>query len=279
MFPLLDSGGETFGSLILKRVNKRNLLKMGAIKSILITICLLATLTLSAKDYKASLFGVKSDGTTLNTRSIQKAVDFISENGGGRLVFYVGRYLTGTVRLKSNVTIQLEEGAILLGVSTIYDYAGLNGTKAMILADSVKNAGITGKGVIEGQGAAVFDHIQQQIQKGYLRETAAQASPALVYFQNCSGVTFDEVNLWNACGNVLSFKNCKDITIRKIAFKSAVVPGSRGIVVSDCDGVKMEGLFFDTSGEELTITGDSKNVSVMDCINKSGKKIWNKNKK
>ena len=39
----------------------------------------------SAKEYKASLFGVKSDGITNNTRSIQKAVDFISENGGGEL--------------------------------------------------------------------------------------------------------------------------------------------------------------------------------------------------
>jgi hypothetical protein len=164
----------------------------------------------------------------------------------------------------------------LLGVSTIYDYAGLNGTKAMIVADSAKNVGITGKGVIEGQGAAVLVHIQQQIEKGYLLETEAQASPALVCMQNCSGVTFDEVNLWNACGNVLYFKNCREITISKIAFKSEVVPGSRGIVLSGCDRVKMASLFFGTSGEELTMDGSSKNVSVMDCINKNGKKIRNK---
>jgi polygalacturonase len=249
---------------------------MRSIKLILIIFCLLAALYLSAKDYKASLFGVKSDGITLNTRSIQKAVDFISENGGGRLVFYVGRYLTGTVHLKSNVTVQLEEGAVLVGVSTIYDYAGLNGTKALIVADSARNVGITGKGVIEGQGAAVMVHIRQQIEKGYLRETEAQASPALVCLQNCSGVTFDEVNLWNACGNMLPIQNCRDITIRNIAFKSVVVPGSRGVVLSGCDGVRMEGLFFDTSGEELTITGDSKNVSVIDCISKTGKKIQHK---
>ena len=68
----------------------------------------------SAKEYKAALFGVKSDGTTNNTRSIQKAVDFISENGGGELAFYVGRYLTGTIHLKSNVTIVIKEGAALM---------------------------------------------------------------------------------------------------------------------------------------------------------------------
>ena len=75
-----------------------------------------------AKDYNASMFGVKSDGTTMNTGSIQKGIDYISENGGGRLVFYVGRYLTGTIYLKSNVTIQLEEGAILVGSVNPFDY-------------------------------------------------------------------------------------------------------------------------------------------------------------
>ncbi len=77
---------------------------------------------ISAKDYNASLFGIKSNGTTLNTTSIQKGIDFIHENGGGRLVFYVGRYLTGTIYLKSNVTIQLEEGAILVGSLNPLDY-------------------------------------------------------------------------------------------------------------------------------------------------------------
>ena len=246
---------------------------MRSLKLSLITVILLITFAVSAKDYKASLFGIRSDGVTLNTRSIQKAVDFITENGGGRLVFYVGRYLTGTILLKSNVTVQLEEGAVLLGASTIYDYTGLNGTKAIILADSARNIGITGKGVIEGRGAAVSDHIQQQIEKGYLGETMVQAAPALVYLQNCSGVTINEVNLWNACGNVLSFQNCRDITISKLAFKSVVVPGSRGVVLSGCDGVQMKSLFFETSGEEWVISGDSKNVSFMECINKSGKKI------
>ncbi len=67
-----------------------------------------------AEDYKASMFGIKSNGTTLNTTSIQKAIDFIHEKGGGRLVFYVGRYLTGTIQLKSNVTIHLEEGGAMI---------------------------------------------------------------------------------------------------------------------------------------------------------------------
>ena len=70
----------------------------------------------SAKDYPASLFGIYSDGVTLNTRSIQFGIDYVHQQGGGRLVFDVGRYLTGSIHLKSNVTLHLMEGAVLLYV-------------------------------------------------------------------------------------------------------------------------------------------------------------------
>ena len=76
-------------------------------KIILMLLILLQGTAVFAKDYKASFFHIKSDGTTMNTRSIQFAIDYINKNGGGRLVFYVGRYLTGSIHLKSNVTIQL----------------------------------------------------------------------------------------------------------------------------------------------------------------------------
>lgn len=84
-------------------------------KFILSALAVLCAMQLGAKDYNASLFGIKSNGTTLNTSSIQKAIDYIHSEGGGRLVFYVGRYLTGSINLRSNVTIQLNEGAVLLG--------------------------------------------------------------------------------------------------------------------------------------------------------------------
>src|SRR5438128_11575390 len=84
--------------------------------------CVLSSFNLFAKDYPASLFGIYSDGITLNTRSIQAAVDYINENGGGRMVLYVGRYLTGSMHLKSRVTRHIEEGAVLIGSLNPSDY-------------------------------------------------------------------------------------------------------------------------------------------------------------
>src|SRR4030042_6951797 len=125
---------------------------------------------LHAKDYNVSLFGAKSNGTTLNTTSIQKGIDHIHENGGGRLVFFVGRYLTGTIYLKSNVTIQLEEGAILVGSVNPLDYEQNFNWTALVFALDQHDIGITGKGVIDGQGFTVANNLVDLIHKGIISD-------------------------------------------------------------------------------------------------------------
>src|ERR1700704_2886908 len=91
-------------------------------KYVVLIILFFHSVQLWSKDYPASLFGIHSDGVTLNTRSIQFAIDYINDQGGGRLVFDVGRFLTGSIHLKSNVTLHLKEGAVLLGALNPFDY-------------------------------------------------------------------------------------------------------------------------------------------------------------
>lgn len=99
--------------------------------------------------YNASMFGIKSNGSVMNTTSIQKAIDYIYEKGGGTLVFQVGRYLTGSLKMRKGVNIELNEGAILVGSSNPYDYDSLNGEKALIIADRCGLVDIYGLGVVE----------------------------------------------------------------------------------------------------------------------------------
>ncbi len=86
--------------------------------------------------YKASLFGCKSNGTTLNTASIQRAIDHIASQGGGTLVFEVGRYLTGSIHLRQGVNIQLNEGAILVASPNIHDYDTTDGKPTLIIMEN-----------------------------------------------------------------------------------------------------------------------------------------------
>ena len=149
---------------------------MKLVKSLLI-FCLVAfALPLNAKDYPASMFGIESNGTTMNTRSIQKAIDFIHENGGGRLVFKVGRYVTGTLYLKSNVTIELSEGAILVGSTNPYDYDLNSGWLALIFALGQENIGIEGKGVIDDRGRQLANNFVAQACNGVIKDNLKLAA-------------------------------------------------------------------------------------------------------
>lgn len=133
--------------------------------------------------YKASRFNIKSDGIHDNTTSIQGAIDFIASKGGGTLEFSVGRYITGSVQLKSGVDIQLREGAVIVGSSNIYSYKGCKG---IFCGEGVENVTIYGKGVIDGRGPALLENIAEQVRLNHI--PFGTAAPTLVYLKDCKNV-------------------------------------------------------------------------------------------
>ena len=182
---------------------------MKKLKPIILVLTLFFFLHLSAAEYKASFFGIKSNGTTLNTSSIQKAIDYIHEQGGGTLVFYVGRYLTGTVELKSNVHIVLREGAILVGSTNIYDYNIETPNTALVYAKNADNISVTGQGVIDGQGRDVAYNLVDQIHKGIIEDKMqldrpANRRPKGIYFRECKEVEIKGITIKNTADCILS---------------------------------------------------------------------------
>src|SRR5436309_13658874 len=110
-------------------------------------------------------FGATGDGKQLDTRPVQKALDASSAIGGGTVRLTRGTYLIGTLFLRSNVTLHLEPAATLLGSTDLRDYSASVARcgftkephldKCLIYAGNVENIAITGRGTIDGQGAAV----------------------------------------------------------------------------------------------------------------------------
>src|SRR5215469_6050288 len=95
-------------------------------------------------------FGALGDGKTLDTAAINKAVDACNSAGGGTAYLAPGVYLSGTVVLKSNVTLYIEAGATLLGSANLADYMSIPGPPAngdanqrhLICARDAQNIGI-----------------------------------------------------------------------------------------------------------------------------------------
>ena len=209
---------------------------------------------LSAKDYQVAMFGIKSDGVTLNTRSIQRAVDYISEQGGGRLIFYVGRYLTGSIELKSNVTIRIEEGAVLVAVPSVYDFKGV------------------GKGIIDGRSIAVRASVEEQLQKGHIEGNVSDYAPALICMEGCEDVKIEQVTLQDAANVAEIYKDCHNVTVDKVVV-NAGASDRKAISISGCDGVKMTDCYFNMAGNPLESAGTSRNLIFTNCITPDGKAV------
>lgn len=236
---------------------------MMSLKTFLVLLLLIAPTVLLSKDYNASLFGIKSNGTTLNTSSIQKGIDYISENGGGRLVFYVGRYMTGTIHLKSNVTLQLEEGAILVGSPNPFDYEFMSNWTALIFAHDQVNIGITGKGVIDGQGFTVANNLVALIHSGVVKDPLKYdrpwegRRPMNIYFRGCrnvsiKGITLKDPGSWNQ-----TYDQCKNVNIDGISVDSKSYWNNDGVDIVDCDSASVTNSYFDAADDGICLKSHS----------------------
>ena len=232
------------------------------------------------KDYPASLFGISSDGVTLNTRSIQFAIDHIHQQGGGRLVFDVGRFLTGSIHLKSNVTIHLLEGAVLLGTLNPFDY-DRKGLTALILCHDQVNIGITGIGVIDGQGREVARNVVDLVHKGLIKDAfrndrpEVPIRPMLIYFRDCKNILIKNVTMRNAAAWVQTYDQCKNLRVDSIRVDSRAFWNNDGIDIVDCDSVAITNSYIDSDDDGVCLKShDStgafcQNVLVRNCIIRS----------
>lgn len=253
---------------------------MNRLKLIILLLALTTFCHVSAKQYKASLFGIKSNVTTLNTTSIQKAIDYIHEKGeGDTLIFYVGRYLTGAIELKSNVHIVLREGAILVGSPNIYDYNIDTSFPSLVHAKNATNISISGKGVIDGQGFQVAYNLTDQIHNGVLEDPfqldrPANRRPAGIYFRECKNVSISGITIKNTAFWVQIYDQCEKLKIDGITVDSKVYWNNDGLDIVDCKDVLVTNSYIDASDDAICFkshdaTKRCENIEIRNCVARS----------
>jgi polygalacturonase len=184
----------------------------------------------------------------------------------------VGRYLTGSIELKSNVTIRIEEGAVLVAVPSVYDFRGVGGCNAIIYADKQKNIGIGGKGIIDGRSIAVRTSVEEQLQKGHIEGNVSGYVPALICMKSCEDVRIEQVTLQDAANIAEIYKDCHNVTVDKVVV-NAGASDRKAISISGCDGVKMTDCYFNMAGNPLESAGTSRNLIFTNCITPDGKAV------
>ena len=211
-----------------------------------------AAIALAAGAFDIRDYGAAGDGQTLDTPAIQKAIDACATDGGGRVVMPAGKYLSGTVILKSNVTLFLEGGARLIGTATLDEYrhpippASMPEARwgkwhrALILADSVENIAIAGDGVIDGN--KVFDATGEEKMRG----------PHTFVFVNCRGVTVRNVSFVDSANYAIFFMVSDDVSIRNVKFTGGWDGVHfRGSPDRDCRNVSIVGCEFYTGDDSI----------------------------
>jgi len=224
------------------------------------------------KKYIVTNYGAVNDGKTLNTQAIQKAIDEASQNGGGLVVFPKGKYLTGSIILKSEVTLFLEDDAVILGSTNPNDYqkveikdapfspnANDNSKLALILSFNAKNVGITGKGAIDGQGrelALVIDslhHVGIRVDPKYYNRPGETLRPKLTIFMDCENVLISGITIKNASCWVMTYELCKNVVIDKIKINSRAYWNNDGMDITDCKNVKITNCYVDAADDGICL--------------------------
>src|SRR5688572_15577935 len=134
----------------------------------LISLMILACVAAHAQQfYNVVSFGAKNDSTQLATEPIRKAIEAAFKAGGGTVYFPAGKYLTGPIHLKSNITIFIDAGAVLHFSDNFDDYLPMvpsrwEGTDVvnfspLFYAYEAENITIMGRGIIDGHGKKWWD--------------------------------------------------------------------------------------------------------------------------
>lgn len=219
-------------------------------------------LWLPAKDYNILAFGAVADATTMNTTAIQSAIDQAHADGGGRVIVPAGRFLSGSIVLKSNVNLHLEKKAVLLGSTNTDDYIRLHRWKSLVLADSADNISITGKGTLDGQGATLGVNIDSLFYAGLIdsvqyefkeKRVAAYVRPQLIELVSCTNARVTGITVKDAASWVQSYYLCENLTIDGIRVESDAYWNNDGIDIIDCRKVRITNCYVNASDDGICI--------------------------
>lgn len=251
-----------------------------ALKTLLVIFLLVqGPARLVAQDLNIKKFGAKGDGITMNTKAIQQAIDECAERGGGKVVIPEGRFLTGSLHLKSNVNLHLDKEAVLLGSTKRADY-DKNDWYALILAKGQHDIGVTGSGTIDGQGKALAADVIRMLANGELpqknRNTRPdeQYRPQLIDFWGCQKVKVTDVTLRNAACWVETYHQCDRVYIDRIRVESTAYWNNDGIDIVDCSNVRLINSYFDAADDGICLKSESagyccENILIKDCKSRS----------
>ncbi|UKT65399.1 glycoside hydrolase family 28 protein [Pedobacter mucosus] len=255
------------------------------IKSLLLVLLTGFCLSANAQSYYNVIkYGAKNDSSKLATEAIRKAIDAASKAGGGTVYFPAGKYLTGAIHLRSNITIFIDAGAelhfsdnfddYLPMVKSRYEGVDVTSFSPLFYAYKVENIAIIGRGIIDGHGKKWWDFVEgykegqarskwqtifeglnkdiilpddpKQMKRGFLR-------PPFIQPMFCKNVLIDGITIRNSPFWTVNPEFCENVKIHAITINNPHSPNTDGINPESCKNVHISDSHISVGDDCITI--------------------------
>lgn len=217
---------------------------------------LLLALPLCAKDVNITDFGATPNDENLDTKAIQNAIDACANSGRGTVIIPKGRFLSGSIYLKSGVTIYLQDKAVLHGSKKIADYYNPGGRRRpdpLINGVGLTGIGIDGPGTIDGA-----DCRNAQGEEGF-------RGPHSIHFRDCQNVKIENITIVRAGNYAMRMDRSDKIVVEKVTVRGGHdglhTQACKHVTVSGCDFRTGDDAFAGCDNEDFKISGTKINSS------------------
>lgn len=234
-------------------------------------------------------YGARGDGQTLDTAALNQAVEACGNAGGGQVHVPAGNYLSGTIHLRSHVTLFLEAGAVLMGTTNLSAYEQPEipafmpearwgkWHRALLVGQDLEQVAIAGPGVIDGQ--KVYDPAGEERMRG----------PHTINFVGCKGVTLRDFSIIDSANYAIFFQLSDNVEIRGLTitggwdgvhFRGGPGRPCRNVDIIGCrfytgddsvagrywENVVLSGCILNSSCNGLRLIGPAKSLLVDHCV-------------
>ena len=248
---------------------------------VLVAVCVAspASALASSTTCDPHTYGAKVDGTSKDTAAIQAAIDACEQRGGGIVRLSAGTWLSAPIVLKSNIALELDKGATLLGSSDHQDYPPKTefrapGLQSLVSATNATNVSITGEGVIDGAGESWWQEARATGDHGVMGSDHTR--PRLVVFDHCHHVLVEGVTIQNSPMWQLVPYYSDDVTIRNIKVLAPQhSPNTDAIDPFSSSNVRIDHVFADVGDDDVAIKSgkanspgpddSSRDITITDC--------------
>ncbi len=233
--------------------------------------------------------GAVADGKTLCTQAIQKAVDACHAAGGGTVYLPAGRYLSGAIFLKSNVTLHIGEGATLLASTNFEDFPPIKPgwrirsddaqRSSLITGLDLENIAVTGRGTLNGQGKPWWEALRQDNDgKDGRQKILTYGRPRVINLYRCHNVLIEGVTIVDSPSWTVHPVGCDNLVVNGISIiNPRDGPNTDGVNPESCRNVRIANCFIDTGDDCITLkSGEdeegrlkarpTENVTITNCV-------------